>query len=83
MSITVYLDSMYVQNVKTVLLFISPRSCLFSDIDASGAWPNKVVSILNCLPPLSRVGKFQGQSDSAGRKNTKLTVDHKFMSQPT
>ncbi len=50
-------DSMYVQNVKTGSLFISQRSCLFSYIDASGAWPNKVDSSLNCLPTLSLIGK--------------------------
>lgn len=58
------MSSMYIQNVKTSLLFISQRSCLFSYIDASGAWPNKADSDLNCLQPLSLVGKVSSSSYS-------------------
>lgn len=82
-TITVVPDSMYVQNVKTVWLFISRRSCSFSDVDASGAWPNKAVSNLNCLQPLSCVWKVPRPVWLSREKNTKLSASQIHVSTHT
>ena len=80
-TVNVRTNSIVCTGCKTGSLSTSQSSCLFSYIDASGASPNMVGSGMNCLPTLSLVWKWP--KVSLIQSGVELTVDHKFVCQPT